>query len=307
MKILLTGATGFIGSNIAKKLSGCDYEVYATHRQTSSFKKCIQFKDKINWINTDTNDWKEQIKAIKPDQLIHAAWGGIASENRNKWELQIRNFWLSKEYFDLAKECGVKKVIALGSQAEYGAYGFPVNETTVPMPNDSYGATKTLTANCLRNLFENSTTEWYWIRIFSVFGEGENSGWLMPAVISKLLKNEPIQLTSCEQQYNYLYIEDFLSQFLSVVRSTENKSGIYNLCHSESIALKELLIQIANRLGVSQKLLQFGAIPYRPGQNMLIAGDNSKFRKCFAVKDEPYIGLINGLIKTIEYHKKRTS
>jgi nucleoside-diphosphate-sugar epimerase len=175
------------------------------------------------------------------------------------------------------------------------------------MPNDSYGAAKTLTANCLRNLFENSTTDWYWIRIFSVFGEGENSGWLMPTVISKLLKNEPIQLTSCEQQYNYLYIEDFLSQFLSVVRSTENKSGIYNLCHSESIALKELLIQIANLLGVSQKLLQFGAIPYRHGQNMLIAGDNSKFRKCFAVKDEPYIGLINGLIKTIEYHKKRTS
>lgn len=305
MKILLTGATGFIGSNIAKELLAYGYDVHATHRTSSSFEKCLQFKDKIKWINTETCDWKEQIKSIKPDQLIHAAWGDIEAENRNNWKIQIRNFWLSKEYFDLAKTCGVKKVIALGSQAEYGTCGLSVNETTVLMPNDAYGATKTLTANYLRNLFENSATEWYWIRIFSVFGEGENTRWLIPTVLSKLLKNESIQLTSCEQQYNYLYIEDFVSQLLSIVICKENKSGIYNLCNSESIALKELLIQIANLIGVSQILLQFGALPLRTGQNMLIAGDNSKFRKCFFVKDHSQIGLTNGLKKTIEYHRRR--
>lgn len=305
MKILLTGATGFIGSNIAKELLEHGYEVHATHRISSSFEKCHQFKNKINWINTESFDWKEQIKSIKPDQLIHAAWGDIEAENRNNWKIQILNFWLSKEYFELAKECGVKKVIALGSQAEYGTYGLPVKETTVLMPNDAYGATKTLVANYMRNLFENSATGWYWIRIFSVFGEGESSSWLIPTVISKLLKNDAIPLTSCEQQYNYLYIKDFLSQFLSVVQCTENKSGVYNLCHSESIALKELLIQIANIIGVSQKLLQFGAVPLRPGQNMLITGDNSKFRKCFFIRDPFQIGLTNGLKKTIEYHRGR--
>lgn len=306
MKILLTGATGFIGSNIANELLEHGYEVFATHRTTSSFEKCIPIKEKIKWINTENAGWKKQIKAINPDQLIHSAWGGIEAGDRNNWDIQIRNFWLSKEYFDLAKECGVKKVIALGSQAEYGEYGFPVNEETAPMPDDAYGSIKTLTANYLRNLFENSTTEWYWIRIFSVFGEGENSGWLIPTVISKLLKKEPIPLTPCQQQYNYLYIEDFVSQFLSIFKSSENKSGIYNLCHSESITLKDLLIQIANLMGVSQKLLQFGAIPYRTGQNMVITGDNSKFRNSFVINDNSQIGLTNGLIKTIDYHKKRT-
>lgn len=304
MKILLTGATGFIGSNIAKVLLGKGYDIYATHRTLSSFEKCIQFKYKINWINTDNSDWKKQIKAIKPDQLIHVAWGGMEAGDRNNWDIQIRNFWYSKELFDIVKKCGVKKVIALGSQAEYGGYGFPVNETIPLMPNDAYGAIKTLTANYLRNLFENSATEWYWIRIFSVFGEGENIGWLIPTVISKLLKNEAIPLTPCKQQYNYLYITDFLTQFLSVVQCTENQSGIYNLCNSESITLKNLLLQIANLIGVSPQLLQFGAMPYRFAQNMLIAGDNSKFRKCFSVEDETQIGLINGLKKTIEYYKK---
>lgn len=305
MKILLTGATGFIGSNIAKTLMEKGYEVYATHRTSSSFEKCLPFKEKIHWINTDSCDWKEQIIEINPEQLIHTAWGGMEAEDRNNWDIQIRNFWLSKEYFDLAKKCGVKKVIALGSQAEYGKYGFPVNEATAPMPNDAYGAIKTLTANYLRNLFENTEAHWYWIRIFSIFGENENSNWLIPSVISKLIKLEPIPLTPCEQQYNYLYIEDFLSQFLSVIQSPENKSGIYNLCHSELIALKDLLLKIVNLMGVSQKLLQFGAIPYRSGQNMLIVGDNSKFRNCFANNDNPQFGLTDGLLKTIEYHKKR--
>lgn len=303
MKILLTGATGFIGSNIAKALLDSGYEVHATYRTSSSFEKCIEFADAINWINTETVDWKDQIRAIKPDQLIHVAWGGIEAENRNNWEIQLGNFWFSKEYFDLAKECGIKKVIAFGSQAEYGVYDFPVNETTLPMPNDAYGSTKVLTANYLRNLFYNSTTEWYWIRIFSVFGEGENSNWLMPTVISKLIKKEQIPLTSCEQQYNYLYIKDFLAQFLAVVECNENNSGIYNLCNKESFSLKKILVQIANLMDVSSNLLQFGKIPLRSGQNMLIAGDNSKFINIFPVNEE--IGLTQGLINTIEYHKNR--
>jgi nucleoside-diphosphate-sugar epimerase len=304
MKILLTGATGFIGSHIAKGLLDSGFDVYATHRATSSFEKCIQFKNRITWINTESYDWKEHIKTIKPEQLIHVAWSGVDAKNRNNWELQIQNFWLSKEYFDLAKECCIKKAIAFGSQAEYGAYSFPVNETTVPNPSDAYGAIKTLTVNYLRNLFENSSTDWYWIRIFSVFGEGEDSRWLIPSVISKLLKKESIQLTSCEQQYNYLYIEDFVSQFLSVLICKENKSGIYNLCNSESIPLKDLLITIAELMNDSKDLLKFNEIPQRPGQNMYISGDNKKFINSFILKGYEPVGLRSGLRRTIDYLKK---
>ncbi len=302
MNVLLTGATGFIGSNIAKKLLECNYNVFATCRNTSSFEKCIQFKDIINWINIEAHDWKQQIKNIQPDLLVHVAWSGIDTENRNNWEMQIRNFLLSKEFFDLAKEGCVKKVIALGSQAEYGFYSCPINEETVPKPYEAYGLIKSLTANYLRSLFENSKTEWYWIRIFSVFGEGESTRWLIPTVISKLLKNEPIPLTSCEQQYNYLYIGDLIDQILAIVQCNENKSGIFNLCNSGSIVLKELLAQIANLMGVSQKLLQFGETPYSTGQNMHIEGNNSKFRKHFTKKEEHQFGLTQGLLKTIEYY-----
>lgn len=301
--ILLTGATGFIGSNIARELLDQKYNIFAICRNSSSFDKCADIKDKIIWINSDAPNWKEEIEKIKPEQLIHTAWGGIGAEDRNNWEFQIQNFWFSKELFDLVKECGVKKVIALGSQAEYGSQGFAVNELTAPKPDDAYGAAKTLTANYLRNLFENTETDWYWIRVFSVLGENENSNWLVPTVISKLLTHTPIQLTKCEQQYNYLYIKDFTKQLFSIVSCRENKSGIYNICDTKSVSLQKLLLKIAELMGASDQLLDFGAIPYREGQNMLIAGDNTKFKENFPI-DTP-IGLTEGLIRTIKYHKKR--
>ncbi|MFA6335714.1 MAG: NAD(P)-dependent oxidoreductase [Bacteroidales bacterium] len=307
MKVLITGATGFIGSNIAGELLERGVDLYATYRNTSSFDKCILFKDEITWINTDNPDWKDKILNIKPDQLIHAAWSGIKSEDRNDWSLQISNFWLSKTYFDLAKECGVKKVIVLGSQAEYGVQGCAADENTNPMPNDAYGSVKLLTGNYLRNLFDDSNTAWYWLRVYSVFGEGENPDWLIPSIVSRLLKNEPIQLTRCEQRYNYLYIKDFTAQLLSVVECEENKSGIYNICDSEDVVLKDLVSKIADLSEISQKLLQYGTLPYRNGQNMFISGNNTKFRTCFKLNGKPSFGLAKGLMKTIEYYKGKLS
>jgi nucleoside-diphosphate-sugar epimerase len=306
MRVLLTGATGFIGSNIAKRLAADRHDVFATYRNTSSFEKCIQFKDKIHWINSDNAYWKEHIIVLKPDYLIHTAWGGIGSADRDDWSVQLSNFLKSKEYFDLALESGVKKIIALGSQAEYGRYNFPVNEETVPKPDDAYGAVKTLCANYLRNLCENTVTEWYWIRIFSVFGEGDHSDWLIPSVIDKLLKSETVQLTSCNQRYNYFYIEEFINRLFYIIECKEDKSGIYNICNSESIIIRDLLLKIADLIGVSPSLLQFGKINQRAGQNMSMEGDNSKFRNSFYT-DSGFSAFTDGLIKTIEYLKKSRS
>lgn len=303
-KILITGATGFIGSNITGRLLENGYEVCATHRNTSSFEKCRLFRDKITWINTDKSGWEELVKTEHPEQFIHTAWSGIAAGERNDWDLQISNFRMSQTLFNLARECEVKKIIAFGSQAEYGSPGIPATEVTAPEPKDAYGATKTFALHYLRNLFENSPAEWYWLRVFSVFGEGDNPGWLIPTVISGLLRNQPVQLTSCEQRYNYLYIEDFLDQVVSVIAAENKESGIYNICSTKSIVLRELLIKTADLMNAPHSLLQFGSIAQRTGQNMNIEGDNSKFRKQFLVESELF-GLTAGLIRTIEYYKKR--
>jgi nucleoside-diphosphate-sugar epimerase len=304
MKILITGTTGFLGSNIAERLLSLGHELFATCRSTSDFKKVLKFKKKVTWINTDIKGWEQIIKTNNIDQLIHVAWAGIGANDRNDWDLQIKNFYLSKEFFDLAKECNFKKVIAFGSQAEYGSYDLPTNELTIPKPNDAYGAVKVLACDYLRNLFNETDVEWYWVRVYSVFGRAENPEWLIPSVIFKLLKKEPILLTNCEQEYNYLHIDDFLDYFLYVVNNSKNNSGIYNLCNKYPVSLKDLLCKIAKLLDRSEEYLRFGRVPYRDKQSMFISGDNSKFIDCFSVKEKSENMLDIALMKTINNYKK---
>lgn len=215
----------------------------------------------------------------------------------------MHNFWFSKELFDLVKECKISKVISIGSQAEYGSHGFIVNEDTIAKPDDAYGSIKIITSNYLRNLFDNTDITWYWLRIFSVFGEGENTDWLIPSVILKLLKKEYIQLTACEQLYNYLYIRELTNNLFPIIDCKKNNSGIYNLCNSDPVCLKNLLMEIADLIGVSHQLLQFGKLPYRLRQNMIISGSNLKYKKAFEA-NENIRNITEGLKNTIEYHKK---
>ncbi|NQU32570.1 MAG: NAD(P)-dependent oxidoreductase [Bacteroidetes bacterium] len=302
-KVLVSGATGFIGSHIVRSLLAHGYDVYAIYRATSSFSRCLDIYEDINWINLNKSNWKEKIIRTEPDIYIHSAWNGIESENRKNWIVQIRNFHFSMEVYDLVRKSGVKKIIAFGSQAEYGAQAYPVDESTVLNPDEAYGAIKTLCLNYLRNLCAGNNIEWYWIRVFSIFGEGDRSNGLIPTVILKLLKHEPIQLTDCTQQYNYLYIKEFSEQIINIVKCGENNSGIYNICDSKSVVLKDLLVQIAKILHVSTRLLQFGTIPQRKGQNMIITGDNSKYLNTYMIKDSSFACLTEGLIKTIESYQ----
>lgn len=304
MNILITGATGFIGSNIAEFLIEHGHKLIATCRSTSSFEKIEDYKERINWIDSDSENYIRLVNEFNPHILIHTAWAGIDAESRNNWDLQLKNFLYSKKLIEDSIIAGVKKIIVLGSQAEYGIKGFKVNEETLPEPNDAYGAVKLLLLHFLKTFCEKEKIEWYWVRVFSVFGKNENSSWLIPSVISRLKNKERILLTKGEQEYNYLYMDDFLDRFNRIVEEKQNLSGIYNICNDNTVKLKELLISLTEILGSSANLLEFGALPYREGQNMLISGSCMKFRKKFNY-NIPNNNLVIGLEKTIALMKNK--
>ncbi|MEI8205085.1 MAG: NAD(P)-dependent oxidoreductase, partial [Bacteroidota bacterium] len=258
MNILITGATGFIGSHIAHNLVESGHCVYATCRKESNFTKCLTFKSSVVWLNKDDKNWDLALDGIELDLLIHTAWGGVTASERNDWTLQLANFEFSKSMINLALRLNVKKIICLGSQAEYGLYDYKVTENHVPLPTDAYGAVKLLTLYYLQNIAPSQHIEWYWLRVFSILGENENESWLLSQVMKKLLAKEEIELTKGEQSYDYLYTSDFISALNQVIECKENFSGIYNICSGQPIRIKDLLLLLAQKLQVSPQLLHFG-------------------------------------------------
>jgi nucleoside-diphosphate-sugar epimerase len=186
---------------------------------------------------------------------------------------------------DLAIRLHAKKLICLGSQAEYGLYNYKVTEEHVPEPTDAYGAVKLLTLYYLQNVASKNNISWYWLRIFSVIGENENKSWLLSQVMDKLLSGEEIELTPGEQFYDYIYISDFIHALNQISKYNSDLSGIYNICSGHPVKIKQLLLLVAEKLHVSASALKFGAIPYRKNQNMYMVGSPERFETMFGQQE----------------------
>lgn len=304
MNILLTGATGYIGSHIAKSLLQSGHRVYATCRNKSVFDKCIDFADKLIWLNQDKEGWQKIAQGEELDLLIHTAWSGVSAVERNNWNLQLTNFYFSKAIIDFSIQLNVKKIICFGSQAEYGKFDYKVNEDQVPYPFDAYGAVKVLTLHYLKSISEKQLVEWYWLRIFSIIGQNENATWLLPEVIYKLLVGKEVKLTKGCQCYDYLYMDDFIIRFNQIIVSKTDNSGIYNICSGRPVEIRQLLLLIAERLNVSSYLLQFGAVAYRENQNMFMVGSPKKFESNFGKLT--MTSLEDIVIRITDFYKRET-
>ncbi|MFA5329302.1 MAG: NAD(P)-dependent oxidoreductase [Prolixibacteraceae bacterium] len=303
MKILITGASGFIGSHITENLVEEGHKVYAICRNKTNFDKCDQFKNKVTWINQDHPEWERKLEGIELDQFIHTAWAGVTSAERDDWDLQLTNFEFSKSMIDLAIRLNARKLICLGSQAEYGLYNYKVTEEHVPEPTDAYGAVKLLTLYYLQNTATKNNRIWYWLRIFSIIGENENKSWLLSQVMGKLLAGEEIELTQGEQFYDYLYIVDFINALTQIITCKSDLSAVYNICSGRPVKIRNLLLLVAEKLNINGTNLKFGAIPYRKNQNMYMVGSPEKFESIFGQQE---LSKLDEVIVKITNSYKRT-
>lgn len=301
MKILLTGCTGFLGSHIAKTLCSCGHDVLAIKRIASRLDNCSVFIDKVTWLNCDAGEWLKKAISFNAEVIIHSAWNGVNSVERNDWNVQLSNIGLISDLLYIAEHTSVKKIIALGSQSEYGQYNECINEEYPVNPTSKYGIVKLSVLKMLSSFAVLHHIDWYWLRIFSIYGEHESCDWLIPSVIGKMLSGEKeMDFTKGEQRYSYLYVKDFANAVYSILES-ENKSGIYNLSSLHSYKLSDILCYIKSIINPDFQL-NLGALPYRDGQSMFVGGDSSKFISAFGPFE--ISDFYTQLLSLIEYYKE---
>jgi nucleoside-diphosphate-sugar epimerase len=300
-KVLLTGASGFLGSHLAEELLHQGFSVVALKRNASNIWRCCDFSDRIKWVNCDNiSDAESLIVESKPEILIHTAWSGVKASDRDNLIEQEKNLSFLVSLLEISKKAGINKIIALGTQAEYGTFEGIVDETYPCNPNSAYGAAKLCSSVLLKTFSEQNNIDWFWIRIFSVFGPKEDKNWLIPATINNLLDKKGMELTLCDQKYDYLYTKDFVLGILSIIKFNNNQSGIYNMSSGKSIKLKDMLTFLENRLSPNKKLLKIGALPYRPNQVMHMQGNSDRFFNSFNFR--PIHSTFEGLEETIKYY-----
>lgn len=264
MRILVSGANGFIGSNLCNRLIANGDTVYGIVRDITKVSSNLSSKVKI--IGCDLNDWNQiessdlaELKNI--DVFYHLAWGGTSTSFKNDFDLQFRNVQVSFNAIRLAKQINVGKFIGIGSASEFAYSSKPIDGYGTPSPSDLYGAAKTSAKYFCETYAKINNMDYCWCYLTSVYGPGRNDDNLITYTIKSLLKGESPKFTKLEQRWDYIYIDD-LTRALELV-GEKGVSGTYYAIGSGEVHPLSYYVSVISQSINPNIHLQIGALPYK--------------------------------------------
>lgn len=262
MKILVTGANGYVGSRVCR-LGGGKHEITALVRPSSNISLLADSKIH-SLIRADAPNWKSVIQEIRPHSVILCDWNGVRGSAR-EFDDQEVNCQRQLELLEVAAQSGVKNLVNLGSQAEVGQVEGEIQEAFQGNPLTRYGiAKKNLSQNFLE--FSGGDIRVVWARVFSLYGTPQGDEWFIPRLVSALANNQHFEMTLGEQLWNYLHVDDCARAILQLVEN-DSETGIVNVAHPESITLRNIADIISRNIPTSGRI-KFGSLPYRPSEPM---------------------------------------
>lgn len=300
MKAFVTGASGFIGAYLVKALVDDGHEVLCLKRPNSKLNGLESYKEKVLWVD-NSDDWKSRFHDFNPTIVYNLAWNGVAAVDRIVWSKQVSNIYLQQELLDIALETKCKKFVGIGSQSEYGNFTKKIEESDPINPKTAYAAVKSASQTILRSFCEIHDMDWFWFRLFPLFGPHEADRWLIPSLIKSISNEDHMDLTPGEQKLAYLYVGE-CAKAIEMAIYADGKSGIYNICSDNPTSLKDLVSKIRDAINPSFKL-NFGALPYRYGQCMYMEGDTTALRK--NIYNLNTSNFDERLYETIEFYLKK--
>ena len=298
-RVLVTGASGFLGSALVRRLIAEGVHVAVLQREDKPGRRLHDVLARVELLAATTKTPKclrEGLLRSRPDTVFHLGWGGVASSYRNDAAMQVANVEDAVQLATLCVDCGVEHFVGAGSQAEYGPRDHEIFESECPSPTTMYGAAKLAAAVLTERLCDLGGVKHSWLRVFSTYGPDDNPDWMIPSLIRQLGRGVRPALTAGEQRWDYLYVDDAAAAFAAVAKA--RVGGIYNLGSGEAIPLRGLIERIRDIIDPSLDL-GFGEIPYRPDQVMHLQANIDKLKANTAWA--PETPLEKGLSATIRW------
>jgi nucleoside-diphosphate-sugar epimerase len=297
-RVLVTGATGFIGSAAVPFLLERGFEVHAV----SSRENSSPVNNSVVWHKMDllTGNIENLVSQVKPTHLLHLGWF-----------TQPGKFWTSLENIPwtiaslklattFANSGGTRAVFA-GTCAEYDwNFGYCKEDVTPCSPRTLYGECKLSLWRILQSLFKQDGKSIAWGRIFWLYGQREHPDRLVPSIIRSLLSGNKARCTHGRQLRDFLHADDVASAFVMLLDSSA--TGAFNICSGAPVSIREIAERIARKLN-SISNVEFGSIASAPNDPPLIVGHPARLIE--EVGWQPRFSLDMGLDDAIAFWKSR--
>ena len=301
MRLLITGASGFVGAKVLELALADGHEVAAPVRPQSPARRLTPFAERYQRLALDLNDRAALTAAVvsfRPDAIIHSAWSGVANAARFDTSQISENIDAACALVEAGAAAGCTAFIGTGSQGEYGAASTML-ENALPEPTTLYGAAKVATLYLTRQLAAQSGMRHAWLRLFSTYGPDDNEGWLIPTLISQMLRGERPQTTLGTQFWDWLYIDD-VARGLLAAATTPGASGIFNLGSGEAVQVRKAVETIRDLAAPGMELV-FGEIPFRPDQVMHMQANSERLRGVTGWA--PHVPFAKGIAETVAWYR----
>lgn len=267
MKVLVTGANGYIGKGVVKKLLDDGLDVVAVDLDTN------QVDPRAKRI--DCNIFSDDIEILKndcPEILLHLAWrDGFKHSSISHLKDLPKHYEFIKNCVDL----GVKQIAILGSMHEIGFHEGSINEDTPTNPLSLYGIGKNALREATQLLATDRSIIFQWIRGFYIISNSPFGDSIFSKISQAANRGEKkFPFTSGKNQYDFIDYDSFCVQVAAVIEQTEI-TGIINCCSGFPQSLKFCVENYIEKNNYKIEL-DYGAYPDRPYDSKAIWGDNKK-------------------------------
>ena len=293
-KIIVTGATGAVGSAVVRRALDKGLEVLCLVRQGSKRLGNLPRNERLKVLECDLCDYRGLKLDGQYDAFIHLSWEGTSGASRDDAALQTRNIQYTLDAVCLAGRCGCTVFVGAGSQAEYGVQDVALTPGLPVKPESGYGVAKYAAGRLSAMLCKSLGMRQCWVRILSVYGpnDGENS--LVSYVIRELEAGRSPQLTECGQIWDYLYADDAADAILAVAEKGKDGKA-YPLGSGQGRRLSEYVEDIKSVINPSVDV-HYGARAYYPHQPMVLVASIDELTEDTGWK--PGVSFLSGVKKT---------
>lgn len=299
--VLVTGATGFIGTNLIHKLLDSDYNISIfTHKKVNT-KHIRNIISKLDVHNVDLSNPKsvnEKIKKIKPEIIYHLATYGVNRNQTDDGKIIKTNILGTLNLFNsISQYKEVKKIVNVGSCFEYGPKLKKIKEDDETNPQSIYGISKVEQTNIARYFFEQKKLPITTLRVFNTFGPFENPNRLIPSMVLASLVQKKIIINNPKDVRDFVFVKDVVE---GMVRTSKiKKSGeILNIGTSKEYQVKEIVRKLS-------KITNYDNVIFNKSRNHEYGGkiiaDITKLKR--SLKWEPKYTMEEGLKETIDWFK----
>lgn len=267
MKILVTGANGYLGQGIVKQFLDDGQEIIAADLKTNHVDKRAKKVDCDLFSIDDPYEYFE-----KPDILLHLAWrDGFIHYSLNHINDLPQHYLFLKKMVD----SHIHKIAVMGSMHEIGFFEGSINENTSCHPMSLYGISKNALRNCVEMLTQNTDTIWQWLRGYYIVGNSQYGSSIFSKITEAVNNGKSeFPFTTGQNQFDFIDYKDFCRQISAAIRQ-DKVLGIIEICSGRPEKLADRVERFIKENRYSIKLL-YGKFPDRPYDSKAVWGDSRK-------------------------------